>query len=169
MSVLSEYRDSSGITTYPKPLTDHVFAGLGEQENIDFKIWLGLIGENEVEIAADQKLEIYFVEAFKTQKGDRGKQSNPAQKASHISFWYLYAEADRVCTGLRHGCEFWQLVDWVPTQEEFNNAFPEPESLELEYAPPMEPVAKPEPVKQPKVKAKPVRDEWTLDLFGGAA
>lgn len=43
-----------------------------------------------------------------------------------------------------------------------------PESLELEYAPPMEPV-KSEPVKQVKAKAKPVRDEWTLDLFGGAA
>ena len=42
-----------------------------------------------------------------------------------------------------------------------------PESLELEYAPPMEPVIKSEPKKP--VKAKPVRDEWTLDLFGGAA
>ncbi|WP_180131299.1 hypothetical protein [Acinetobacter sp. YH12072] len=42
-----------------------------------------------------------------------------------------------------------------------------PKSLELEYAPPMEPVIKSEPKKP--VKAKPVRDEWTLDLFGGAA
>lgn len=42
-----------------------------------------------------------------------------------------------------------------------------PESLELEYAPPMEPVVKSEPKKP--VKAKLVRDEWTLDLFGGAA
>lgn len=44
---------------------------------------------------------------------------------------------------------------------------PASESLELEYAPPMEPVIKSEPKKP--VKAKPVRDEWTLDLFGGAA
>ena len=58
MSVLSEYKDSSGLTTYPKPLTDHAFAGLNEQENIDFKIWLGLIGESEIEIADDQKLEL---------------------------------------------------------------------------------------------------------------
>ncbi len=169
MSVISEYKDSSGLTTYPTPLTDHAFDGLNKQENIDFKIWLGLIGENEIEIAADQKLEIYFVEAFKTQKADRCKQFNPAQKAPHISFWFLHAEADRVCAGLRHGCEFWQLVDWVPTQEEFNKAFPATESLELEYAPPMEPVIKSEPKKPVKAKAKPVRDEWTLDLFGGAA
>lgn len=168
MSVISEYKDSSSLTTYPAPLTDHEFAGLNEQENINFKIWLGLIGENEIEIAADQKFEIHFVEAFKEQKNERCKHWNPAQKASHISFWFLHAEADRVCAGLRHGCEFWQLVDWVPTQEEFNKAFPAPESLELEYAPPMEPV-KSEPVKQVKAKAKPVRDEWTLDLFGGAA
>ena len=168
MSVISEYKDSSGLTTYPRPLTDHAFAGLNEQENIDFKIWLGLIGENEIEVAADQKLETYFVKAFKEQKEDRCQYMNPAQKTSLISFWFLHAEADRVCAGLRHGCEFWQLVDWVPTQEEFNKAFPAPESLELEYAPPMEPV-KPEPVNQPKAKAKPARDEWTLDLFGGAA
>ena len=169
MSVLSEYKDSSGIAIYPKPLTDHAFAGLNKQENIDFKIWLGLIGENEIEIAADQKLEIYFVEAFKEQKNEHCKHWNPAQKAFHISFWFLQAEADRVCAGLRHGCEFWQLVDWVPTQEEFNKTFLAAESLELEYAPPMEPAVKPEPVKQVKTKAKLVRDEWTLDLFGGAA
>lgn len=169
MSVISEYKDSSHLTTYPKPLTDHAFAGLNEQENIDFKIWLGLIGENEIEVAADQKLELYFVNAFKEQKNERCQYMNPAQKASHISFWFLQAEAGRACAGLRHGCEFWQLVDWVPTQEEFNKAFPAPESLELEYAPPTERVVKPEPVKQTKAKAKPVRDEWTLDLFGGAA
>lgn len=169
MSVLSEYKDSSGLTTYPKPLTDHAFVGLNKQENIDFKIWLGLIGENEIEIASDQKLEIYFVETFKEQKKEHCKNMNPAQKASHISFWFLQAEADQVCAGLRHGCEFWQLVDWVPTQEEFNSAFPAPDLLELEYAPPMEPMVKPEPVKQTKAKVKPVRDEWTLDLFGGAA
>ncbi|MEQ1412835.1 hypothetical protein, partial [Acinetobacter indicus] len=163
----SEYKDSSGLTTYPTPLTDHVFAGLSEQENIDFKIWLGLIGENEIEVAADQKLETYFVKAFKEQKEDRCQYMNLAQKTSLISFWFLQAEADKACAGLRHGCEFWQLVDWVPTQEEFNKAFPAPESLELEYAPPMEPVIKPEPKKP--VKAKPVRDEWTLDLFEGAA
>ncbi|ENX08857.1 hypothetical protein [Acinetobacter variabilis] len=168
MSVISEYKDSSGLTTYPAPLTDHAFAGLNEQENIDFKIWLDLIGENEIEVAADQKLETYFVKAFKEQKEDRCQYMNPAQKTSLISFWFLHAEAGRVCAGLRHGCEFWQLVDWAPTQEEFNKAFPAPESLELEYAPPMEPV-KSEPVKQPKAKAKPARDEWTLDLFGGAA
>ncbi|RKG31474.1 hypothetical protein [Acinetobacter tianfuensis] len=167
MSVISEYKDSSGLTTYPTPFTDHAFAGLSEQENIDFKIWLGLIGENEIEIATDQKLEIYFVEAFKTQKADRCKQFNPAQKAPHISFWFLQAEAGRVCAGLRHGCEFWQLVNWVPTQEEFNKAFPATESLELEYAPPIEPVIKSEPKKP--VKAKPARDEWALDLFGGVA
>ena len=167
MSVLSEYKDSSGLTTYPTPLTDHAFAGLSEQENIDFKIWLGLIGENEIEVAADQKLETYFVKAFKEQKEDRCQYMNPAQKTSLISFWFLHAEAGRVCVGLRHGCEFWQLVDWVPTQEEFNKAFPVTESLELEYAPLMEPVIKSEPKKP--VKAKPVRDEWTLDLFGGAA
>lgn len=167
MSVLSEYKDSSGLTTYPTPLTDHAFAGLSEQENIDFKIWLGLIGENEIEVAADQKLETYSIKAFKEQKEDRCQYMNPAQKASYISFWFLHAEAGRVCAGLRHGCEFWQLVDWVPTQEELNKAFPASESLELEYAPPMEPVVKPEPAKQ--VKAKPARDEWTLDLFGGAA
>jgi len=169
VSVISEYKDSSGLTTYPRPLTDHVFAGLSEQENIDFKIWLGLIGENEIEVAADQKLEIYFVEAFKEQKNERCQHWNPAQKASHISFWFLQAEADRVWAGLRHGCGFWQLVDWVPTQEEFNKAFPAPESFELEYAPPMEPAVKSEPAKQPKAKAKLVRDEWTLDLFGGVA
>lgn len=167
MSVLSEYKDSSGLTTYPRPLTDYVFAGLSERENIDFKIWLGLIGENEIEVAADQNLEIHFVEAFKEQKNERCQHWNPAQKASYISFWFLHAEAGRVCAGLRHGCEFWQLVDWVPTQEEFNKAFPAPESLELEYAPPMEPVIKSEPKKP--VKAKPARDEWTLDLFGGVA
>ena len=167
MSVLSEYKDSSGLTTYPRPLTDHVFAGLIKQENIDFKIWLGLIGENEIEVTADQKLETYFVKAFKEQKEDRCQYMNPAQKTSLISFWFLHAEAGRVCAGLRHGCEFWQLVDWVPTQEEFNKAFPAPESLELEYAPPMDPVIKSEPKKP--VKAKPARDEWTLDLFGGAA
>ena len=167
MSVLSEYKDSSHLTTYPKPLTDHAFAGLNKQENIDFKIWLGLIGENEIEVAADQKLETYFIKAFKEQKEDRCQYMNPAQKTSLIGFWFLHAEADRVWAGLRHGCEFWQLVDWVPTQEEFNKAFPAPESLELEYAPPMEPVIKSEPKKP--VKAKPARDEWTLDLFGGAA
>ncbi|MEK5755549.1 hypothetical protein [Acinetobacter variabilis] len=167
MSVLSEYKDSSGLTTYPRPLTDYVFAGLSERENIDFKIWLGLIGESEIEVAADQKLETYFVKAFKEQKEERCQYMNPAQKASYISFWFLQAEAGRVCAGLRHGCEFWQLVDWVPTQEEFNKAFPAPESLELEYAPPMEPVIKSEPKKP--VKAKPARDEWTLDLFGGVA
>lgn len=169
MSVISEYKDSSGLTTYPTPLTDHAFAGLNEQENIDFKIWLGLIGENEIEVAADQNLEIHFVGAFKEQKNERCQRMNPAQKTSLISFWFLHAEADRVFAGLRHGCEFWQLVDWVPTQEEFNKAFPAPESLELEYAPPMEPVIKSEPVKQVKAKAKPARDEWTLDLFGGVA
>lgn len=168
MSVISEYKDSSGLTTYPTPLTDHAFAGLNEQENIDFKIWLGLIGENEIEVAADQKLETYFVKAFKEQKEDRCQYMNPAQKTSLISFWFLHAEAGRVCAGLRHGCEFWQLVDWVPTREEFNKAFPAPESLELEYAPPMEPVIEPKKPKE-KVKAKPIRDEWTLDLFGGAA
>jgi hypothetical protein len=167
VSVISEYKDSSGIKTYPTPLTDHAFAGLNQQENINFKIWLGLIGENEIEVAADQKLEIYFVKAFKEQKEEHCQHWNPAQKVSYISFWFLHAEADRVFAGLRHGCEFWQLVDWVPTQEEFNKAFPATESLELEYAPPMEPVVKPGPVKQ--VRAKPVRDEWTLDLFGGAA
>lgn len=167
MSVISEYKDSSGLTTYPTPLTDHVFAGLNEQENIDFKIWLGLISENEIEVAADQKLETYFIKAFKEQKEDRCQYMNPAQKASYISFWFLHAEAGRVCAGLRHGCEFWQLVDWVPTQEEFNKAFPATESLELECAPPMEPVIKSEPKKP--VKAKPARDEWTLDLFGGVA
>lgn len=153
--------------TYPKPFTDHAFAGLNEQENIDFKIWLGLIGENEIEVAADQKLETYFVKAFKEQKEDRCQYMNLAQKTSLISFWFLQAEADKACAGLRHGCEFWQLVDWVPTQEEFNKAFTAPESLELEYAPPMEPVIKSEPKKPGK--AKPARDEWTLDLFGGAA
>lgn len=167
MSVLSEYKDSSGLTTYPTPLTDHAFAGLNKQENIDFKIWLGLIGENEIEVAADQKLETYFVKAFKEQKEDRCQYMNPAQKTPLISFWFLHAEAGRVCAGLRHGCEFWQLVDWVPTREEFNKAFPATESLELEYAPPMDPVIKSEPKKL--VKAKPARDEWTLDLFGGAA
>jgi len=167
VNVLSEYKDSSGLTTYPTPLTDHAFAGLNKQENIDFKIWLGLIGENEIEVAADQKLETYFVKAFKEQKEDRCQYMNPAQKTSLISFWFLHAEAGRVCTGLRHGCEFWQLVDWVPTQKEFNKAFPVPGPLELEYAPPMEPVIKSEPKKP--VKAKPARDEWTLDLFGGAA
>ncbi|WP_180084853.1 hypothetical protein [Acinetobacter sp. YH12145] len=54
----------------------------------------------------------------------------------------------------------------MPTQEEFNKAFPATKSLELEYAPPMEPVVKPKPIKQAEAKAKPVRDEWTLDLFG---
>lgn len=169
MSVISEYKDSCGFTAYPKPLTDHAFAGLNKQENIDFKIWLGLIGENEIEIAADQKLEIYFVEAFKEQKKEYCKNMNPAQKVSHISFWFLQAEADRVCAGLRHGCEFWQLVDWVPTQEEFNKTFLATESLELEYAPPMKPAPKLRVEKQTKAKSNPVRDEWTLDLFGGVA
>ena len=163
MSLISEYKDSSGLTTYPKPLTNHTFVGLSEQENINFKIWLGLIGENEIEIAADQKLEIYFVNAFKEQKNEHCKHWNPAQKASHISFWFLRAEADRVFAGFRHGCEFWQLVQHVPTQEEFNNAFP---GIELEYVPPMELVAEP---KQAKAKVKPPRDVWTLDLFGAIA
>lgn len=46
-------------------------------------------------------------------------------------------------------------------------ALPATESLELEYAPPMDPVIKSEPKKP--VKAKPARNEWTLDLFGGVA
>ena len=169
MRALKEYSDASGCKTYPKPLTDHMFAGLGAQENIDFKIWLGLIDENEVEVAADQKLELYFVDAFKEQKNEHCKHMNPAQKASHISFWFLHAEADKACAALPYGCEFWQLVQHVPTQEEFKAAFPEPDSLELEYAPPMEPVVETKPIKQTKAKVKPARDEWTLDLFGGAA
>lgn len=167
MRALKEYSDASECKTYPKPLTDHAFAGLSEQENIDFKIWLGLIGENEVEIASDQKLELYFVGAFKEQKGEHCKLMNPAQKASHISFWFLHAEADKACAALPYGCEFWQLVQHVPTQEEFNSAFPTPESLEFEYVPSMELVANPKLNKQ--AKAKPVRDEWTLDLFGATA
>lgn len=167
MRALREYSDASECKTYPKPLTDHAFAGLSEQENINFKIWLGLIGESEIEIAADQKLELYFVEAFKNQRDEHCKHINPAQKVSHISLWFLQAEADRTWAGLKYGCQFWQLVQHAPTREEFNAAFPAPESLELEYAPPMEPATKPEPVKQ--VKAKPARDELTIDLFGGAA
>ena len=166
MRALNEYSDASRCATYPKPLTDHAFAGLSEYENIDFKIWLGMIGENEIEIAADQKLEINFVEAFKEQKSDSCQYQNPAQKSSHISFWFLQAEADKFWAGLRHGCQFWQLVQHVPTQEEFNTAFHAPESLELEYAPPMEPTFEP---RQTKVKAKPARDMWTLDLFGAVA
>ena len=169
MRALREYLDASNCNTYPKPLTSHAFAGLSEQENINFKIWLGLIGENEVEVAADQKLELYFVDAFKEQKNEHCKHMNPAQKTSHIHLWFLQAEADKAWCEVAYECQFWQLVQHVPTQEEFKAAFPEPDSLELEYAPPMEPAAKPEPVKQPKMKAKPVRDEWTLDLFGGAA
>ena len=68
----------------------------------------------------------------------------------------------------RSAYETAKLNGYTGTEEEFNKAFSAPESLELEYAPPMEPV-KPEPVKQTKVKAKPARDEWTLDLFGGVA
>ena len=165
MRALKEYSDASECKTYPTPLTDHAFAGLSEQENIDFKIWLGLIGENEIEIAADQKLEIHFVEAFKNQRDEHCKHMNPAQKTYHISFWFLQAEADRAWAGLKYGCQFWQLVQHVPTQEEFNTAFPAPDSLELEYVPPIEPVI--EPKKQ--AKAKPVRDERTLDLFGATA
>lgn len=169
MRALKEYSDASECKTYPKPLTDHAFAGLSEQENIDFKIWLGLIGENEIEIAVDQKLELYFVNAFKEQKNEHCQRMNPAQKTSLISLWFLQAEADQMCTGFRHGCEFWQLVDWVPTQEEFRVAFPPTESQKLECTPPTRPTTNPTPVKQTKVKVKLVRDEVTLDLFGGAA
>jgi hypothetical protein len=163
---LTEYSDASNCNTYPKPLTSHAFVGLSEQENINFKIWLGLIGENEIEIAADQELEIHFVEAFKEQKNEHCKYINPAQKTSHIYLWFLQAEADKAWCEVVHGCQFWQLVQHVPTQEEFNKAFP---VIELEYAPPMEPVVEPKPARQTKGKVKPARDEWTLDLFGGAA
>ena len=163
MRALREYSDASNCKTYPKPLTNHAFAGLSEQENINFKIWLALIGESEIEIAADQKLEIYFVEAFKEQKSEHSKHWNPAQLTPHIHMWFLQAEADKAWCEVAYECQFWQLVQHVPTQEEFNKAFL---VLELEYAPPMETVVE---TKQPKVKAKPARDEWTLDLFGGAA
>ena len=169
MRALKEYSDASGCKTYPKPLTDHAFAGLSEQENINFKIWLALIGESEIEIAADQKLEIYFVEAFKEQKSEHSKHWNPAQLTPHIHMWFLQAEADKAWCEVAYECQFWQLVQHVPTQEEFKAAFPEPDSLELEYAPPMEPVVEPQPTKQTKAKVKHVRDVWTLDLFGGAA
>ena len=166
MSVISEYKNSSAFKTYPLPLTEYEFLGLSKQENIDFKIWLGLIGEDEIEIAADHELEVYFVNAFKNQKNEHCNYMNPAQRSSHISFWLLQAEADRVCAGLRHGCQFWQLVDWVPTEKELNFAFPQSHSIELDHLPPLQPVAEPKKARDP---VKTSHDEWTLDLFGGAA
>ena len=149
---------------YPKPRTDFKFSGLCDFENEAFKIWLGLIGEDELEVAADQVLELQFVEAFKEQKRKKNQGSLiPAVFASWLYMWLLQAETDKAWAGLANGCEFWQLVQHVPTQVEFEKALSMPESLELEYAPPMQPVEK---AKQPKAKA--VRDEWTLDLFGGA-
>ncbi|MCG2575179.1 hypothetical protein LVY74_16705 [Acinetobacter sp. ME22] len=163
MRALKEYSDASYCKTYPTPRTDFKFSGLCDFENEAFKIWLGLIGEDELEVAADQALELQFVEAFKEQKRKKSI-SIPANFSSHIYMWFLQAEADKALAGLVNDCEFWQLVQHVPTQKEFEKAFSMPESLELEYAPPMQPVEK---AKQPK--AKPVHDEWTLDLFGGAA
>ena len=163
MSILQNYKDASGFKTYPKPLTEHKFAGLNGYENIDFKIWLGLIGEDEIKIADDQALEIYFVKAFKDQRAERAQFWNPAQKASHISFWFLHVEASRVCAGLRHGCQFWQLVDWVPTEVELRAVQVETE-LKLEVYVEPKVIEKPKP-KPKKAKEKPFRDEFTLDLF----
>lgn len=163
MRALREYSDASNCKTYPKPLTSHAFAGLSEQENINFKIWLALIGESEIEIAADQKLEIYFIEAFKEQKSEHSKHWNPAQLTPHIHMWFLQAEADKAWCEVVYECQFWQLVQHVPTQKEFDKAF---SVIELEYAPPMKLVIEP---KQAKAKVKPVRDKWTMDLFGAIA
>ena len=160
MRALKEYSDASYCKTYPKPRTDFKFSGLCDFENEAFKIWLGLIGEDELEVAADQALELQFVEAFKEQKHKKSI-SIPANASSHIYMWFLQAEADKALAGLANDCEFWQLVQHVPTQAEFEKAF---QALSLEYAPLMQPV-----VKAKQLKAKPVRDEWTLDLFGGAA
>lgn len=168
MSILQNYKDASGFKTYPKPLTDHLFAGLSGYENIDFKIWLGLIGEDEIKIADDQALEIYFVKAFKDQRAERAQFWNPAQKASHISFWFLQAEAERVCAGLRHGCKFWQLVDWVPTQKELDELV-QNKPVPQKKKPTQAAVVTEKPKKVIKTKEKPIRDEWTLDLFGGVA
>ena len=160
MRALKEYSDASYCKTYPTPRTDFKFSGLCDFENEAFKIWLGLIGEDELEVAADQALELQFVEAFKEQKHKKSI-SIPANASSHIYMWFLQAEADKALAGLANDGEFWQLVQHVPTQAEFEKAF---QALSLEYAPLMQPV-----VKAKQLKAKPVRDEWTLDLFGGAA
>ena len=160
MRALREYSDASHCTTYPKPMTDFEFLGLGVFENIEFKIWLGLIGKCELEVAADQITEIHMVEAFKNQKNKKCQYSNPAQKSALIHMWFLQAEADKALCATVYNCEFWQLVQHAPTQEEFSTAFPE-----LEYAPPIAPAVKSEPVTQTKVKAKWARSEINLDLF----
>ena len=166
MRALKEYSDSSDCNTWPKPLTDFNFTGLDKWENQRFKVWLGLVGEDEIEATMDQALELRLVEAYQQQRNEGGPHSNPTDLALSVCRWISQSEADKGWCGAAYECEFWQLVQHVPTQEEFNNAFP---GIELEYAPPMELVVKPEPVKQTKVKVKPPRDVWTLDLFGGAA
>lgn len=164
MRALKEYLDASHCKTHPKPRTNFKFAGLCDFENEAFKIWLGLIGVDELEVAADQALELKFVEAFKEQKRKKNQGSLiPAVFASWLYMWLLQAEADKAWAGLANGCEFWQLVQHVPTHAEFEKAYP---VLNLEYAPPMQPVEK---IKQPKAKASHMHDESTLDLFGGEA
>ena len=159
MRALKEYSDASNCKTYPKPMTDSKFTGLDYWENVEFKIWLGLIGESEIEVAANQALEIQLINAFKEQRNERCQRWNPAQLTPHIHMWFLQSEADKAWCAVAHDCEFWQLV----TQDEFNKAFP---SLELKYVSPMEPMVK---SKQSKVKVKPAHDEWTMDLFGATA
>jgi len=157
---LKEYSDASHCMTYPKPMTDFEFLGLADFENIEFKIWLGLIVKCELEVAADQKTEIQMVEAFKNQKNEKCQYSNPAQKSALIHMWFLQAEADKALCATVYNCEFWQLVQHVPTQAEFSTAFPE-----LQYAPPIVPEVKSKRVTLTKVKSKLTHSEINLDLF----
>ena len=159
MRALTEYSDSSDCKTWPKPLTDFNFTGLDKWENQRFKVWLGLVGEDEIEATMDQALEIRLVEAYQQQRNEGGPHSNPTDLALSVCRWISQSEADKGWCGAAYGCEFWQLVQHVPTREEFNNAFP---VIELEYVPPMELVVGPKPGK---VKVKPPRDVWSLDLF----
>ncbi|MCL5767382.1 hypothetical protein [Acinetobacter sp. ANC5681] len=162
MRALTEYSDSSHCSVIPGPLTDHKFLGLSKFENEDFKIWLALICVDEIEVSQDRQLEISLIQSFKEQLSP-SKTTTPAQRAKAMSFWVYQADADKAWAGLAYGCEFWQLVQHVPTLDEFNSAYPE---LVLDFDPPMQPIIK---TKSTKSKVIQVQDAYTIDLFGEIA
>lgn len=168
---IAGYQDASEFKTRPKPLTDFNFSGLTHTQNSEFKLWLGMIGEDEVAIAEDQSLEIHFVQAFKEQLTQpwNHNQRNPAKEAGFAYFRGLSNIVEKMYSPLNGGLAWWQMVQYVPTQAELTEAFKTP--VEVIKA---KPVKMTEIKKQPKLKkqksANPsTRDIWTLDLFGEVA
>lgn len=162
MKFLDAYADSSRFKTHPVPKTDFQFPQLSKFENMDFKIWLGIIGIDEFEITQDLIVAERMILDFKEQKKLKIEGAfPPAQIAGFVSKWLLEVEVEKFYVAQVEGCEVWQLVPHVPTLQEFEKVYP---SLTLDFSPPMQPVKKAKAEKK-----KVVVDVGTLDLFGALA